>query len=275
MRRKNRAGFVKTAQIKSYSCFFMCCQALLLLPVLVLLGFGLPVHAEPFPLLLTTGDDYPPFTDQGLFQGGMATALVRSAFEKGGYPVKEISWLPWTRGYTLTKRGAFHATFPYGLTKERAAFFLYSDPFLSVKLYAWSLSGDTNLYETEEDFRGKAYCNPHGYADFGIVENLMDRNQLRRETPGRMEQCFKMLRLKRIDFVYAAHSQAVDALGRSRIPMDAVRRSKPLSKMPHHVIVAKDLPRATEIIEAFNKGLKMLRVSGRYEALKREYNWTE
>jgi len=37
-----------------------------------------------------------------------------------------------------------------------------------------------------------------------------------------------------------------------------------ISELPHHLIVSKQLPRAQEIIDAFNKGLKILRGNGSY-----------
>ncbi|WP_157752197.1 hypothetical protein [Shewanella benthica] len=76
---------------------------------MILAVFIDPVKADTFTLSLTTGDDYPPFTDRKLAQGGMATTLVLNAFEKSGYFVKEIEWLPWKRGYTLAQRGQYHA----------------------------------------------------------------------------------------------------------------------------------------------------------------------
>ena len=48
-----------------------------------------------------------------------------------------------------------------------------------------------------------------------------------------------------------------------------------ISKLPHHLIVSKQLPRAQEIIDAFNNGLKILRGNGSYEALIKEFNWVE
>jgi len=74
-------------------------------------------NAEPFPVALTTGNNYPPFTGLELSYGGMATTLVIKAFEKSGYFVKEVDWLPWKRGYSMAKVGEYHGTFPYGWTK--------------------------------------------------------------------------------------------------------------------------------------------------------------
>ena len=48
-----------------------------------------------------------------------------------------------------------------------------------------------------------------------------------------------------------------------------------LIKNNFYVIVSKKLPRGQEVIDAFNKGLRILRENGRYKALKEEFNWME
>ncbi len=248
-----------------------------LLSMLIVLSVSIdPAKADTFALSLTTGDDYPPFTSIELPQGGMAVALVLSVFEKSGYFVKEIKWLPWKRGYMLTQRQQYHATFPYGWTAERAELFYYSDPFFSTVNYAWSRLGQSNTIKNEEDLQGKVYCNPLGYGNFGKLKELMDRNLLSRETPKSMQQCFKMLLLKRVDFVAATPNDAISALLEAEISTQEVQQTGfVVTEIPLHIIVSKQLPRAQEIIDAFNKGLKILRENGRYKSLKEEFNWVE
>ncbi|AQS40330.1 periplasmic component of amino acid ABC-type transporter/signal transduction system [Shewanella psychrophila] len=244
--------------------------------VLVLSVSMAPAKANTIVLSLTTGDDYPPFTGRELPQGGMASTLVINAFEKSGYVVKEIEWLPWKRGYTLAQRGQYHATFPYGWTAEREESFYFSDPFFPTLNYAWSRSGQSNTLTNEEDLQGTVYCNPRGYGNFGQIKELMDRNLLRRETPNSMLHCFRMLLQKRVDFVAATPNDAMKALLQAEISPEEVQRSGfVITEIPLHVIVSKQRPRALEIIDAFNKGLKILRENGRYEALKEEFNWVE
>ena len=246
------------------------------LMVMILSVFIDPVKADTLTLSLTTGDDYPPFTDRKLPLGGMATTLVISAFEKSGYLVKEIEWLPWKRGYTLALRGRYHATFPYGWTPERAESFYFSDPFFPTKKYAWSRLGQANTLTNEEDLQGTVYCNPRGYADFGKIKELIDRNLLRRETPNSMLHCFKMLLQKRVDFVSAAPNDAIKALLEAGISPKEVQRSGfVITEIPLHVIVPKHIPKAQDIIDAFNKGLIILRENGRYEVLQQEFHWLE
>ena len=59
--------------------------------------------ADPIALSLETVDDYPPFTDSEVPQGGMFTTLEINACKKSDYVVIEINWLAWNRGYALRK----------------------------------------------------------------------------------------------------------------------------------------------------------------------------
>ena len=85
-----------------------------------------------------------------------------------------------------------------------------------------------------------------------------------------------MLLLKRVDFVIATQNTAINALSKAGVlPAEDQKSGFVVTEVPLHVIVSKQLPRAQGIIDAFNKGLKILRDNGRYEALKEEYNWVE
>ena len=251
-------------------------RSLLLSIMMIIPIFIDPAKADPIAIILTTGDDYPPFTSSELPRGGMATSLVLNAFERSGYVDKQVEWLPWKRGYELTKRGEYHATFPYVWSAERAESFYYSDPFFSSAHYAWSRQGEPNTLVNEEDLHGKVYCNPLGYGEFDIIRELKDRNLLRRETPSNMQQCIKMLLGERADFIIAVPSEVNNALLEAGLSSEEVQQSGfPVAEIRHHVIVSRQLPRARKLIDDFNDGLKELRENGDYDSLKDEFGWIE
>ena len=60
---------------------------------------------------LVTGDDYAPLTGKSLAGAGVLSEVVQAAFAQSGMP-SSLAWQPWKRGYLMTHRGEYDATFP-------------------------------------------------------------------------------------------------------------------------------------------------------------------
>jgi polar amino acid transport system substrate-binding protein len=78
------------------------------------LAYGLAMPAQAATLDIVTGNDFAPYADEKLPNGGFATDLVREVIKKIGTETN-IRFLPWKRGYELTTSGETLATFPYAL----------------------------------------------------------------------------------------------------------------------------------------------------------------
>ena len=235
-----------------------------------------PVFAAAPSLRLITGDDYPPWTDQNLPHGGIATWLVFRAFKAAGYSVGEMLWMPWKRGFVETEQGNSDGAFPWIENPERHQKFLFSTPFLPSVEYAWTSTGRSFSPTSKDDLRQRSFCRPLGYGTFGVIEELLDEKALVRESPQTMDSCFKMLASGRTDFVYATTSDADNAMRQSGIDPGTVRRAPlALSHIDHHLIVGKANPRAAEIIAAFDKGFAKLKASGEWARMKAEFGWKE
>ena len=77
------------------------------------------VSVQAEELAIATGNDYAPFTDEELPEGGLATEVVVEAFAAVDHEV-DIDFRPWARGYHDTGQGVFAGTFPYVHSDERA-----------------------------------------------------------------------------------------------------------------------------------------------------------
>ena len=78
----------------------------------VLLSLTLSVGAHGAEVQLVTGDDYAPLTGKSLAGAGVLSEVVQAAFAQSGMP-SSLAWQPWKRGYLMTRRGEYDATFPY------------------------------------------------------------------------------------------------------------------------------------------------------------------
>jgi len=242
----------------------------------VLTGLSGAALADPAPLVLATGDDYPPLTAKSLPEGGLASELVRRAFERSGHKVGELQWVPWKRAMESARRGAIDGTFPWGDTAERRKDLLFSAPFLPFAQHAWIRLGTGYLPKSKTDLPGRSYCNPAGYGDFGMITELLAEGALTRVTPKNMTAYFKMLFKGRIDMVIATPIEAEAAIAEAGVPIGAVSRSGlEVDNSPHHLVVGKSHPRGAEIIAAFDAGLAKLEASGELVKIKTRHGWRD
>jgi len=239
--------------------------------LLVLCGLALlswPAAADQaLSLRLITGPDYKPYTDPGLPQGGMQSEIVRAAFAEVGDQV-EISFEPWARGYAETQHLDFDGTFPYVHAPEREKDFLYSDPSFELSGRAWVLPDNQVPITAAGDLAGSSLCSPNGYVLPDPIQHLVDDHKLRLERVGGMEQCFKMLQMRRVAFVVCSEIQARATSQRLWGSPDGVKMLPVvLSHTTHSLIVPRQHPQAARIIADFNRGLALLKASGELDAI--------
>lgn len=227
---------------------------------------GLAPGRAAEPLALATGDDYKPFTDQSLPNGGLATELVLAVLDHAGLD-STVQWVPWKRAETGTAEGLYTATFPYFKTEERATVFYYSDPIYAIeaRLFAPQDAPDA---AGVSDLVGRTICVPLGYAVATSLEEAVGDDRIKRDMPPDMSNCFQKLAAGRVDLVEASAIQGwdlVDSLGLGR------ESFKLLSFVPAtnslHFIVSRNHPDGSAVIEAFNKGLAALRADGTYDTI--------
>lgn len=224
----------------------------------------LPAHGET--IALTTGQDDPPFTDRTRPDGGIATRLVLEVFRAMGVQTR-LDWLPWRRGYGLTKSGIYQASFPYLRTAERERDFLYSDTIFSDFSYVWTRADEAIGPDDPTRFKGRIICVPLGYHSplLDLLGAMINREEVKLERPDTPERCVQMLIAGRVDALSGQQAEIeapVQALGLTgRIAHDPA----PLAQLDFHVIFSRidagDLP------DRFNAALRRMKDDGRYAAL--------
>lgn len=225
----------------------------------LLTAFG----AEARDLKVTTGVDNPPYTDEHQPDGGSATRLVKAALENLGYSVK-LEWLPWRRGFELTKKGSFQATFPYLRTAAREADFYYSDAIYSDDSFLWSRREDHFTADQPQRLVGRTICVPQGYAS-PLVDWLQDHDMLAKVTishPDSVEKCVDMLAAGRVDAL-SGQEEEIGTLARPRDLGDRIiHDQRPLARLQFYVIFPKADPNSAALARNFNESLRKMRVKG-------------
>lgn len=220
---------------------------------------------------LVTGNDYKPFTDESLPEGGFMTAVVTAALDRASIR-HEVVFQPWKRGYAQTASAEFDATFPYFHTEERAAEMLYSDPIYTAASKAFYLK-DKQEISAPDDLKGLTMCSPVGYAVPPMMLKMLEAGSIEKNQPKDMQTCFRLLSAARVDFAVTNIIQGWDLVDK----LDALPRDK-VAVSPYdvvvndlHFIVSRSLPDAQGLVDAFNEGLGAIRADGTFAAIEQRY----
>jgi len=225
-----------------------------------------PARAET--VALTTGQDNPPFTDSAKPDGGLATRLVIETFRAmGAQPTLE--WLPWRRGYSLTKGGVYQASFPYLRTAERERDFLYSDPIFTDFSYLWMRADDTLSSDDPARFKTRTICVPQSYHSplFDLLGAMIARDEVKLVRPDTPEKCVQMLAAGRVDALSGQEAEIAVPLQALGLTGRIIHAQAPLARLDFHVIFPRSGAHTPELLERFNATLRRMKDDGRYDAL--------
>jgi polar amino acid transport system substrate-binding protein len=213
---------------------------------------------------LTTGQDDPPFTDRSRPDGGIATRLVLAIFHGMGYET-QLDWLPWRRGYSLTKTGVYQASFPYLKTPEREHDFIYSDVIFSDASYLWTRAGDSLSTEDLGSFKNKTICVPQGFHSPLLVtlSALIDRGEVKIERADTPEKCVQMLAAGRVDALSGQEAEITLPIKANNLEGSIVHGTVPLMKLDFYVIFNKE---NAALARRFNQTLRQMKEDGSYAA---------
>jgi polar amino acid transport system substrate-binding protein len=124
-------------------------------------------------LKLVTGNDFSPYCDEKLKDGGIFTSIVRKILSKINMSYT-LDFLPWARGYDMVKNSKYDATFPYVFTKERSLEVKYSKVSL-VEIKSYIFTNNKNKKKID-DFKGGVYCHPLGYFIEKPILKILENN---------------------------------------------------------------------------------------------------
>lgn len=233
----------------------------------LLLSLAVCIGAHGTELQLVTGDHYAPLTGRALSGGGMLTAVVQAALERSGN-ASSLAWQPWKRGYMMTLRGEYDATFPYIRANQREQVFLYSAPLYVSEQHLFSRVEEAVEVNDLTGVSGGRLCLPLGWQLPAAVQALVDQRVLIRHSPRGLNECARLLLLGRDDFFLADLQLGLHALQSTGTPQARFHVSgSVLSRQTMHLIVSRSRPDAAQLIERFDRGLQALRESGDYQRL--------
>lgn len=233
----------------------------------LLLSLVVSVGTHAAEVRLVTGDDYAPLTGRSLAGAGMLSEVVQAAFALGNV-ASSLAWQPWKRGYLMTRRGEYDATFPYIHSAQRERDFLYSAPLYVSEQHLFSRADDSLEVDDLHRPGGLRLCQPLGWQLPEAIQALVRQGALVRHSPLGLDECAQLLLLGRDDVFLADLHLGNHALQATAAPGTSFHVSDTIvGRQTMHLIVPRSQASAEQLIERFDRGLAALRASGEYQHL--------
>jgi len=219
---------------------------------------------------LVTGNNYFPYTDERLPEGGLATVLVKAIMARMEVQAN-ITYLPWEEGYAATLSGRFLATYPYIRTDRREAEFLYSDELFAVRPHIFFNFQRAPGLTQPSEMAGRSLCLPAGWEVDSYLKEVHASGRMSVVPATNVVGCFKLLYDGKVDAVSIDRrlgTAAARAISNST--WFKVRRLT-IDSSPNYLIIPKSLPGAQDWINRFNAAKAELRAEGTIGILTTEY----
>lgn len=244
---------------------------------------GSPGNRDRINLL--TGDDYAPFTDRQLPNGGLFTELVEAAMSDAN-PEKGfgINWVnDWSAHFEPLLSNAFlDMSFPWikpdcgtDPSTYRCANLVFSDPMFEMLVLLFTSEENPMRFTEDDDVLGKTLCRPEGFATFFFDHrgrNWLSEGKITLVTPETPSECFEMLAAGTVDGVVMNEFTGREKIRELGLQDEIdVALGLPINIDSLHVVAHKDHPEAAELIAIVNEGLQAIRANGQYQRIVDEH----
>jgi polar amino acid transport system substrate-binding protein len=232
------------------------------------------------PIVLITGNDFPPFTDEGLPGRGVFTQLVETAaFRSNPEKKVDVKFVnDWDSHLDLLLPVlAFNGSFPWSKPdcdqpdalsehdKNRCENYNFSDPFYEVVdgFFARTGSGYDTTLKYEELF-GTRICRPEGYSTAHLDAVGLSEPMIKMYRPAQVRDCFDGLMAGSIDVIALDSMVAADTISTLGLTDQVVENPNLGAVKELYVLVHKNHPRGQETLDLLNAGLREMVNSGEW-----------
>ncbi len=237
-------------------------------------------------LLLITGSNYAPFTDESLPNRGLYTHLVETAFLRAApeqaYKIQFVN--DWSSHLDLLMPTlAFDATFPWSRPnceeaealsesdRSRCETYNFSNPFYEVVDTFFAKDGSG--YETSlsyADFAGTTICRPEGWSTSHMDAVGLYEPAITLLRPVDPDDCFRAVMDGSADIVAIEAHLAVEAINRLGYEHQIIENPNLAAIKSLNVMTHKDNPDGEAILETLNQGLAIMQQSGEWRDIVSE-----
>lgn len=210
--------------------------------------------------------NYPPYTSMNDPQARLAQRLAKEAFALEGIRVI-YRYYPWSRCYREAEQGRVDATLPWFHSKRRDRIFLFSkEPLFRVTDVFFHLKSLDFHWKNFADLKRYRLGGTLGYYD----TELLEQHGLTLDTVTHEKLNFEKMFLGRIDAYPTSLKVGGYLIHNLFTPSVATRftyNPKPLDQANVYAMFSRSTTRGLALRNAFDKGLKRLKLSGRYAVI--------
>ncbi|GLS92119.1 ABC transporter substrate-binding protein [Psychromonas marina] len=232
--------------------------------LLFIFSISLTVKANQ-TIRLTTGE-WSPYLSEDLKHYGFVSHIVTEAFALEGIKVEYI-FRPWKRAYKDALVGKYHGSIVWTKNPEREQYFYYSDLVVAGQSVFFHLKSFSFDWQNPEDLVGLNIGGTLGYK-YSLLEELEAQGKINIHRVATDEQSYGMLLLKRIDIFQQDLDAGYEWLQDNLMEQDIAQfthHPKPIINDNYHLILSKEVDDNQHLMTLFNRGLKRLKKSGKYQ----------
>lgn len=248
---------------------------ILLILGLLFIAFSFNTFSNTSKKITAAADPWPPFVDDKNPSDGLSLEIIRAAYKTQGYEV-EMVYVPWARAEAGVKDGTYDILPDVWINEDRKKEMLFSNYYATNDIKFIKQKMNPFQYNGLNSLKGKNIGVIRGY---GYDEEFLNSKLFTREEAGNLIQNIRKLIAQRIDLTLEDEIVATHLIREYDLSVPSSQAllpriefvKTPLSTNYMYISAGYKNPRHKEIIEAFNKGLKIIKENGTYETIFKKY----
>lgn len=222
--------------------------------------------------IVAAADPYPPFVDPTLPRQGLSLELAREAFKTQGYDL-EFKQVPWARAEAGLVAGDYDIIPDAWMTDARKKTQLFSVSYAENSVKFIKRKGDPFEFNGLPSLKGKTVGVVR---DYNYGDAFLNDPGFKREAVDALLTNIDKLVLGRIDLTLEDEIVASSLVSRKdQKLLDKLEFTKnALATNKLYITSGLSNPRHQEIIDAFNKGLAVIKKNGSYAKILKSYGIT-
>lgn len=255
--------------------------------LIVLISLVTPsLHAVSADKIFITNGEWAPYMGKQLKEGGMVSHIISEAFAAVEIDV-EYGFFPWKRSYRYAVNGVgesnhrWHATAAWYYAEKREKDLRYSDMVYEANEVLFYLKSNPVVWKKDSDLQGKRIGGTD-YSPYPNLEPLREKGIIKIIRSGEDDVQMQRLFFRNIDAVVVMKEVGLYYLAENLSDKDISEVSyvtQSVNKRHLYLLFSHKVEENKELIEKFNRGLRTIRLNGRYSEIIREFEdgryWSE